>query len=142
MQVTSPFDFRHIFFQVHRLRVIPPISASMADRPVTFPPGRFGPSTGRYDLDGLFARGPIIEQEYGVFVIEAIRVRGCEADEARSSAHSSPFRSCSNLDRSIRLKPAAAKEPPFRHELERRRRGYANKTAPLRIMHYRGWRHA
>ena len=51
----------------------------MADRPVTFLLRRFGPSTGRYDLDGLFARGPIIEQEYGVFVIEAIRVRGCEA---------------------------------------------------------------
>ena len=33
-------------------------------------------------------------------------------------------------DRWVRLKPAAAKEPAFRHELERRRRGYANKPHP------------
>jgi hypothetical protein len=47
------------------------------------------------NLDGVFASGPIIEQEYAVFVIETIRVMDGEAVTGHAvSAHSSIFRSC------------------------------------------------
>jgi hypothetical protein len=48
-----------------------------------------------HDLDGVFPRGPIIEQEYAVSVIEAVRVTDGEPVARHAvSAHSLIFRSC------------------------------------------------
>jgi len=47
------------------------------------------------NLDGVFASGPIIEQEYAVLVIEMICVADGEAVTGHAvSAHSLIFRSC------------------------------------------------
>ena len=46
-------------------------------------------------MDGVFVSGPIIEQDYAVFVIVAVRVTDGEAVTRHAvSAHSLIFRSC------------------------------------------------
>jgi hypothetical protein len=48
-----------------------------------------------HNLDCVFPRGPVIEQDYAVFVIEAVRVTDGEPVTRHAvSAHSSIFRSC------------------------------------------------